>query len=909
MTKLKGRGGGAMREQVFKKIGEASKELNFEKTTATYISEILGISRSVVSQYLNALYGERKLVKINTRPVYYLDVQILSYIKPVTVYEFDSIETFNIFFERDEKKDFHKLVGFDKSLSKIVKQCKSCMAYPPKGIPVLLHGPTGCGKSYFAKLMYEYAKNHKIIKEEAKFVIVNCSEYANNPELLTANLFGHIKGAFTGADKDNPGLLQIADGGILFLDEVHGLRSECQEKLFLFMDQGVYHRMGDNEKWYQSNVHIIFATTENPANVLLKTLLRRIPMIIEIPSLQDRGMSERAQFIYMMYQKEEDRIHRKIKISNLVFNALMRADFKGNVGALENCIKASCVNAILDELQEDVMEIHLESLPEEIQESLSQEEMVEIGKDKKLISVKELKSLSKLEHPLFKLLQIIFSDFIDYENHILDEEQFIEKVRDMIQESVGMFQEENKNSKFEDCINKEIKYVRDKYGAYYSLQDITTITILCDEFQKNKVQFMAIEKDSEIQVQSLLSYLQKNHYREYEIAKELCESLEMSLDTKLGLSIVILLALILNKIHDDKNMRKRIGVILAHGNRTASSIAEAVNKFLGHYIFDAVDMPVEESVQEVIRKLNMHLDKIGNFEEIALLVDMGSLEDIYKGLENRNAKVAIMNNVNTKLALEAGNGLLQGESFEQMFERMNEYNKSSYKIIDARRKERVIVCSCASGIGAAEKLRDIIAHSIPKNIAIKTIIYDYNTLLENQKEDSIFNKYEVICVIGTLNPNLDGVKFIAVEDLILSDTLNTLDVYFKDELDSGQFVQFKRNILENFSLSNIMENLTILNPNKLLEHVAKAIDKLQLLEGATFSSHICFGLYVHICCLIERLVTQNGIQDYQDTNKFIENHRKFIENVKEAFNQVELFYGIEINVEEIGYIHDYISNN
>lgn len=81
---------------------------------------------------------------------------------------------------------------------------------------------------------------------------------------MTANLFGHIKGAFTGAEKDNEGLLALADKGVLFLDEVHELKAECQEKLFLFMDQGIYHRVGDNDKWYKSDVRIIFATTEQP---------------------------------------------------------------------------------------------------------------------------------------------------------------------------------------------------------------------------------------------------------------------------------------------------------------------------------------------------------------------------------------------------------------------------------------------------------------------------------------------------------------------------------------------------------------------------------------------------------------------------------------------------------------------
>ncbi|MCB6567174.1 sigma-54 factor interaction domain-containing protein, partial [Desulfovibrio desulfuricans] len=81
------------------------------------------------------------------------------------------------------------------------------VSYPPNGLTILLYGPTGTGKSFMAKLTYEYCLNKGLIDKNAKFVQVNCSEYANNPELLTANLFGYKKGAFTGADKDNYGLL------------------------------------------------------------------------------------------------------------------------------------------------------------------------------------------------------------------------------------------------------------------------------------------------------------------------------------------------------------------------------------------------------------------------------------------------------------------------------------------------------------------------------------------------------------------------------------------------------------------------------------------------------------------------------------------------------------------------------
>ena len=70
-----------------------------------------------------------------------------------------------------------------------------------------------------------------MIDKDKQFVQINCSEYANNPELLTANLFGYKRGAFTGADKDNLGLLHYANGGMLFLDEVHCLESGMPRKI------------------------------------------------------------------------------------------------------------------------------------------------------------------------------------------------------------------------------------------------------------------------------------------------------------------------------------------------------------------------------------------------------------------------------------------------------------------------------------------------------------------------------------------------------------------------------------------------------------------------------------------------------------------------------------------------------
>lgn len=350
-------------------------------------------------------------------------------------------------------------------------------------------------------------------------------------------------------------------------------------------------------------------------------------------------------------------------------------------------------------------------------------------------------------------------------------------------------------------------------------------------------------------------------------------------------------------------------MILAHGESSASSMAMCVNQWLETHVFDAIDMPLFVSQEEISRQLNDWLQKMEGIEELFLLVDLGSLEHIYRNLNIRNVNIGIINSLSLKLALTVGQDIRNQTPMEKVFERAKALSSIEYHIERNREKPRMIICSCASGLGVAEKLRGVIVDSLPEDSAIRVMIYDYNTLQQEGMASPVFEENQVISIVGTLKPEEITVPFVALEDLILQENTNRFDDSLRPYMEAEEMRVFKKNIVKNFSLSNIMNSLTILNPAKLLEHVADAIDRLQNRLGVSLGNNTCFGLYVHVSCLIERLVMNRGIEVYGNAEAFQREQKDFIQAVDDSFADVQKFYGIRIPVEETGYMFDYIKND
>ncbi|WP_368251769.1 sigma 54-interacting transcriptional regulator [Enterococcus sp. 2201sp1_2201st1_B8_2201SCRN_220225] len=870
-------------------IKNSDSKQDWKSNTAQKISEKLNVSRNIVSQYLNEFVKNGEIGKINSRPVlfFYLPEKITG--QPI----FGSVEEAENWYDRFFSFGLEKVVGSRGSLRNIVAQIKAAIYYPPNGLPILLHGETGTGKSYLANYVYKDLMVNHYIEDDSSFISVNCSEYANNPELFLSNFFGHVKGAYTGAEAGRRGLAELADNGVLFLDEIHALSNECQEKLFQFMDTGKFHRMGDNENWYSSSCWIIFATSEPPEEKLLSTLLRRIPVKLTLPTLDSRSLYERKQLIKIFFKSEEERLARKILISQQLLDFLLNYRFSGNVGNLKNVIQLTCANAFASLDKQEELYIQMYHLPQWV--NFNGIKVLKKRNELKYIQMDDLEKTDEVFN-INELIERLYEIWLEND----DEQDLFEKYdRYFRQKNIDV--QHNPTSTFptyqEVRFRQYVKEVQKDFQIefdYYYLQ--LTAIFLNSWIHQNQL-------ISDTQLQSFINDIKSSCSQEVQLVNRFIQIGDIYLTKTQKIILVILFKLMCSK----EFQKKRLALILAHGDLTATCIASTANRMIGSYIFDAIDMPLMTSSSEIADKINKYLQECTGFEEIILLVDMGSLEKIYTNLElDSQKRLGLLNNVSTRMAVDVANQLLLDVPLKQILDQVKENQKVDYLYESAAIKKDMIVCSCASGLGTSFKLKKILENSFPGNTDLVIETCDYYSLANENYLDELRKENNILFIVGTLNPHLEDVEFFSIEDMILGINISKFSNQLNRHFNDTELKILNENILKNFSLTNLMEQLTILNPTKLLEQVSDAIYILQNDLGVSLDNNTCFGLYVHISCLIERLVKQNNLEDeiyFTETDEEFQNFQTYF---KQSFSVVEHYYSVDIPIHEVKYVYDYV---
>ena len=247
---------------------------------------------------------------------------------------------------------FEDIVGRSQGLRKVLEQVA---IVAPTDSTVLLHGETGTGKELIARAIH----NHSA-RRQRTFVRLNCAAIPSG--LLESELFGHEKGAFTGALMQRKGRFELADGGSLFLDEIGDISLELQPKLLRAIQEQEFERLGSS-KTIRVNVRLIAATHRDlPAMIrdekFREDLFYRSNVFpIEIPPLRERR-EDIPLLVNYFVSKVAGRMRRQIKsIPKRAMEMLTNCPWKGNIRELANFIERAVILTRGDELEVPVAEL------------------------------------------------------------------------------------------------------------------------------------------------------------------------------------------------------------------------------------------------------------------------------------------------------------------------------------------------------------------------------------------------------------------------------------------------------------------------------------------------------------------------------------------------------------------------
>jgi len=234
--------------------------------------------------------------------------------------------------------NFTDMVGESEPFKRVLKQIETVA---PTNATVLIQGETGTGKELIARAIHEFSR-----RRDSTFIKLNCAAIPTG--LLESELFGHERGAFTGAIAQRIGRLELADGGTLFLDEIGDIPPELQPKLLRALQEQEFERLGST-RTIRVDVRLIAATNRDLAQMVAAREFRsdlyyRLNVFpIQAPALRDR-VEDIPILVRYFAQKHARRMNRDVdSIPSEVMAALIGYSWPGNVRELENLIERAVI--------------------------------------------------------------------------------------------------------------------------------------------------------------------------------------------------------------------------------------------------------------------------------------------------------------------------------------------------------------------------------------------------------------------------------------------------------------------------------------------------------------------------------------------------------------------------------------
>lgn len=686
---------------------------------------------------------------------------------------------------------FENLIGTHGSLYAQIQQAKAAMLYPPHGLHCLIVGETGVGKSELAESMYRFALESASLPVEIPFNVFNCADYADNPQLLITQLFGCIKGAYTGAASDRKGLIEQTNGGILFLDEVHRLSSEGQEMLFQLIDKGHFRRLGETDAVREAKVQLIAATTENIETSLLATFKRRIPMLISMPSLAERPLTERLHLIEKFFSDEAVRMNAVLQVSLDAMKAYLLYDCVGNIGQLKSDIQVACAKSFLDFVthKNEVVHVGVQNLSLYVKKGL-----MKIASRRKEVDSLVWKDArfepeaGKIEAKL--LTEDVYSfpkEFYIYIEQLYDNYKKRGIAAEEINQLVGAEIEEKLQNVIAHSQRRMAPLTLDEVAKVIGRDVIDLsqeILKLAEKelgpFDQSLVYCMAVHLSAAFTrlgqgkkiINPNLKDIQRKFPREYAAACKMALVIEKRYKIELPDDEIGYMALYLHKTETEEE--GRVGVIVAAHGGVASALLDVASKLLNVSHGRSFNMSFEQDPQDAFEDLLKIVYEADEGKGVLMLVDMGSLLTFGEIVQARTKiRIETIDRVDTMMVIEAlRRSILPGATLDNLVEAIESmtetFPKTSIGKTVQSTKNKVIITTCFTGEGAAvycsQRLKKIFGSEF-RDISLLNIGMVGKNDIDRQIYD-IMEKYEVLAIVGSVNPKVAGIPYISLRELM-----------------------------------------------------------------------------------------------------------------------------------------------
>ena len=849
-----------------------SEDVHF---TTQELSDVLQMQRSNLSKLLNELVKEHRIKKTSGRPVYYSLVK------------------------EHEESCFHAMIGYNSSLKQVVQLTKAALLYPSNSLPILITGSDGSGKSLLARLIYEFAKETNIIKQEAPFIKINCRYLVEESNEKIREIF---------FSKDY-GAMKKAQGGILFVDHINRLSHDIQSDLLNYVEIA---------QISLSNMILVYSVDDSINPSYLSLYSSKFSIVVDLPALSKRSFEERFDMIQLFFQKEAECIQRDIKINAEVLRCLMLYPCQSNVKQLKKDIQLGCANGYARSFdkEDNQMELFIHDFPNYVRKGFLsyrkyRTKIEQIIPDNYLY-IFSAQATNACHDNNTKQSDGNFYNMIDrkveeLKQHGIDEEDIMGIIQadldynfKQINSSIEQKEIDKEliskivDSKIIGMVDTFLKEASIRFERIYPNSLFYAICLHLSAILERK------GKSQKLSNEQIVMTI-KEFNEEYIFCSKFTTTLEKEFNVQFSIYEVVFLTMFITQDNFSETSKNKPVVLVAmHGSSTASSIVEVANTLVGDGNIYSFDLYLDKDMQKVYEELSQTILEIHQGKGVLMLYDMGSLRSMAEmisletGIDIKTVCIPA-----TLIALDCSRKASCYNSLDDIYISVMDSYQQMYPEIQQsyqkQEKPQVIITLCMTGEGAAIQIKNYIEQHIylENTDIIPLAISDHEYLLK--KVNQIQKNQKIACVIGAYNPELYGIPYIPISKLF-DTSPDKLDILLS--LETAESVMSVNYDAIYAYLQEQLEGFDFKSLKEVLPKVIRQIKKI--VHGLSSDQEV--GLFMHIACSIYRLQNENKSVKNGQTKHIILKNKRLYNDLKELLHLIEEEFCVEFNDDELANI-------